>query len=94
MTGISLDSKVSAVKDQVSCTLGGEVVILSMKNGTYYSLNPVGVRIWNLIHDPIGVHEIHNTIVNEFNAEPERCEEDLLAILTDMEKEGLIEVEG
>jgi hypothetical protein len=94
MTTLSLQSTVSAVKDQVSCNLGGEAVILSMKNGVYYSLNPVGVRIWQLIGTPIVVHEIRDTLLREFEVEPKRCEDELLALLQDLEHEGLIAVES
>ena len=93
MTTISLQSTVSAVKDQVSCNLGGEAVILSMKNGVYYSLNPVGARIWNLICEPIVVYKIRDTIMREFEVESKRCEDELLALLQDLANEGLIEVE-
>jgi hypothetical protein len=94
MTTICLESRVSAVKDQVSCNLGEEAVILSMKNGVYYSLNPLGVRIWHLIVKPIVVTEIRDTIVREYEVEPGRCEDELLALLQDLENEGLIEVES
>jgi hypothetical protein len=94
MTTICLESRVSAVKDQVSCNLGEEAVILSMKNGVYYSLNPLGVRIWNLIVKPIVVTEIRDTLVREYEVEPGRCEDELLALLQDLENEGLIEVES
>jgi hypothetical protein len=93
MIPISLQSTVRVVKDQVSCNLGGEAVILSLKNGVYYSLNPVGVRIWNLICEPIVVLKIRDTLMSEYEVEPGRCEDELLALLQDLANEGLIEVE-
>lgn len=74
--------------------LGGEVVILSLKNGVYYSLNPIGVRIWNLMNEPIIVSDIRDTLIREFEVEPGQCEMDVLALLQDMAKEGLIGVEN
>ena len=93
MSSISLQSTVSVVKDQVSCDLAGEAVILSLKNGVYYSLNTVGVRIWNLIREPTPVYEIRDSIMNDFDVDSKRCEEELLTILQDLANEGLIEVE-
>ena len=93
MSSISLQSTVSIVKDQVSCDLAGEAVILSLKNGVYYSLNSVGVRIWNLIQEPIQVREIRDSIMREFDVEAKRCEEELFDILQEMTIEGLIKVE-
>src|ERR1700730_14483347 len=54
MTVVSLadHSRVEAVPDQVSCDLAGEAVILNLKNGIYFGLDPVGARIWSLIQKP------------------------------------------
>jgi hypothetical protein len=49
---ISVDSTVMTAKDQVSSDLGDEVAILDLKGGTYYGLDAVGARIWNLIQKP------------------------------------------
>jgi hypothetical protein len=44
MTGFTMDSIVVVAKEQMSCGLDDEAVILSLKKGTYYSLNPFGSR--------------------------------------------------
>ena len=45
------DAIVKAAKEQVSCDLAGEAVILNLKSGQYFGLNEVGTRIWNLIQE-------------------------------------------
>ena len=92
MKEITIDSIVSAVPDQTSCELQGEAVILSLKGGIYYTLNPVGTRIWNLARKPVQVRTIRDTILEEYKVDAGKCEDDLLALLRDLEKEGLIEV--
>lgn len=89
---LSKDSIVVASKDQVSSDLAGEVVMLNLKNGTYYGLDEVGARIWNLIQAPRSVGTIRDTILDEYDVEPERCESDLLTLLRDLESAGLVEV--
>ena len=81
-----------AASDQVSCDLEGEAVILNLKNGIYYGLDPVGARIWNLIQTPTTAGEVRDALVNEYEVEPGRCESDLLALLQKLAAEGLIEV--
>jgi hypothetical protein len=93
MTGIGMDSTVVAIKDQMSCDLAGEVVILSMKNGVYYTLNPLGSRIWTLIQEPVKVGKVLEIIIEEYDIGKEKCGEDLLALLHELEKEGLIIIE-
>ena len=94
MCRISMQSTVCAAKNQVSCDLAGEAVILSLDQGMYYSMNPVGARIWSMIQMSISVKEIRDTIISEYEIGAEICEADLLAILEDLEREGLIEVEN
>ncbi len=87
-------SVVVAARDQVSCDLGGEAAILSIKNGVYYGLDPVGARIWQLIQQPRSVEELRNAVVQEYDVEPERCERDLITLLERLLVEGLIEVQA
>lgn len=89
---ISENSKVVATKEQVSADLGGEVVILNMKNGVYYGLDPVGARIWSLVQDPTTVKVLRDAIFNEYDVDADRCERDLLVLLQDLASNKLIEV--
>lgn len=90
---ISLQSTVLAVKTRKSYNTSGELVIISPRNGASYTLDPIGVRIWDLINKPIIVQDIRDALIREFNVEPGQCEEDVLALLRDMATEGLIKIE-
>jgi hypothetical protein len=90
MTGIRMDSTVVVTKDQMSCGLDDEAVILSIQKGVYYSLNPCGNRIWSLIQKPVTVGKVRDTILAEFAVDKETCERDLLSLLGAMKEEGLV----
>ena len=83
---------VAAVKDQVSCPLDGDTVILHLGSGTYYGLNAVGSTIWNLIQEPRTIDEIHNRLLQQYEADAGDCERDLLNLLDDLTKAGLVEI--
>ncbi len=89
---LSRRSVVVAAKDQVSCDLAGEAAILNIKNGVYYGLDPVGARIWKMIQQPRSVDEVREALVEEYEVESERCEQDLITLLEKLLAEGLIEV--
>lgn len=89
---IAGDSTIAAAEDQVSCDLEGESAILNMTNGVYYGLDALGARIWELIQEPKTLNEVRDVIVSEYEVEPERCERDLVALLTQLNDEGLIRV--
>jgi Coenzyme PQQ synthesis protein D (PqqD) len=89
---ISLRSLIVASQDNVSCALGDEVAILQIRSGIYFGLDPVGARLWNLLREPHTVEQLREELLSEYDVEPERCEEDLLALLETLHAQGLIEI--
>ena len=89
---ISDPAVVVASKDQFSCPLGDDTVILDVKAGLYFSLDNVGAMVWQLIQQPKSVREIREAILETFEVEPEVCERDLLALLRDLAGRKLIEI--
>ena len=91
---LSLQTTVIVSSQQISCPLGDEAAILNMKNSVYYGMNPVGATVWNLLKQPKTIAEIRDAIIEEYEVEEKRCEQDLLTLLEEMRSEGLIEVRG
>ena len=91
---LSPRSIVVATSEQVSCPLGEESAILNLKNSVYYGVNPVATSVWKLIQQPKSIGELRDALVEEYEVEPERCEQDLLTLLDKMRDEGLIDVRG
>ena len=82
-----------AVKDQVTCDLSGEAVILQLQDGMYFGLDAVGASVWKLVQTPKTITELRDAIVAEYDVMPEQCEADLRALLTDMKEQRLVTVE-
>jgi hypothetical protein len=89
---LSTDSIVVAADDQISSDLAGEIVMLNLKNGSYYGLDGVGARVWDLIQSPQPVAAVCDVIQSEYAVDPERCESDLLVLLGELAAAELIEV--
>jgi hypothetical protein len=89
---LSSQSVVTITKDQVSCNLGAESAILNTKRGIYYGLDSIGTEVWKLLQKPCKIADIHEFLLQEYDVESERCERDLLGLLEDLLREGLIEV--
>lgn len=90
---VGLHSTVVASPNQVHTELSGAVIVLNTENGIYYSLNPVGAFIWNLIREPKPVAEVCSAIMSEFDVDQDRCQQDLVALLNDLAAQGLIHVQ-
>lgn len=94
MNNLSLSSTVSVTKEVVYCLVEEETVLLGLKNGIYYGLNPTGTFIWNLIQKPIKVNKIRDAILGEFKVNEDECNSDLFEILNQFIDYGLIEVKN
>ncbi len=89
---ISQAATIVAVKDQVSCDLGDEAVVLHCAGGIYYGLNQVGATVWRALATPRTLSELRELVLKEYEVSPERCSEDLDKLLDDLAKAGLVEI--
>lgn len=87
---IDRDSVVVAAKEQVSRNTGRETVVAGLRKGRYYALSDVGARVWELVQQPIAARDLQQVITQEYEVPPERCEADLLRLLSDLADEQLI----
>jgi hypothetical protein len=92
MPPLSERSTVVATGERVSTVLGGETVILSLGDETYYGLNSIGTRIWQLVQEPRRVSDIRDTILEEYEVSHETCQQDLVRLLEELAGRGLVMV--
>ena len=71
--------------------VGGEAVLLDLASEQYFGLDPVGTRIWSLIDGEAPLARIHATLCSEFDAEPGRIGDDLLALARALAEAGLVQ---
>lgn len=89
---ISLANTFTVNSNAVFRDLDGEAVILDLGAGTYFGLNAVGVRIWQLIERHGGLRAVFEDLCREYDAAPEVLERDLLALVSRLEQVRLGEV--
>lgn len=92
MAGIPQGARVQVTAEQVSSDLGGEVVILDLRAGAYFGLEAVGARVWELLQESRTFGEIVESLLSEYEVEPERCREDLSVLLNELRARGLVQV--
>lgn len=92
--GVSLQSVVAAAPDQASSEVGGETIVLGLRQSAYYGMERVAARVWTLLQQPRTVAAIHAVILDEYEVDAADCERDLLVFLDDLLAEGLIDLQG
>ena len=90
---ISAISVVVASPGQLSTTLAGEVVILDVERGTYFGLDGVGARVWELLKAPRPVAEIVDRLAPEYDVSRDTLDADVRELLEDLARRGLIDVD-
>ena len=76
----------------MSAEMEGQTIVLNFEDGTYYGLDPVGARIWELVQSPRSVADVRDTILEEYEVETERCEADLSRLLVELQRLKLVEI--
>jgi hypothetical protein len=70
--------------------VGDETVILDLASGTYFGLDPVGARIWQLIGEGKTLAEICATMLEEYEVGREHLETDILRLTGQLLERGLV----
>ncbi|MFA5146253.1 MAG: PqqD family protein [Candidatus Omnitrophota bacterium] len=79
-------------KDKVTYrVIDNEAVILNLDSGYYYSLNGVGTEIWKMMAVGKTTDEILDYFEAEYRLSKSRLKGDLLELINDLEREGLIQ---
>jgi Coenzyme PQQ synthesis protein D (PqqD) len=81
-----------ATANQLSTTLGDEVVILGLRDSVYYGLSKVGVRIWELLQKPRTLDDIAAVLVAEYDVTLDQARADLQDLLGDLQARGLVAI--
>jgi len=82
MRSPSLENTFTISKDALFRDVGGEAVILDLASGTYFGLNAVGTRIWQLIEQHGRLAAVLDELCREYDAAPEELEADLIGLVS------------
>lgn len=76
--------------DAATSAVGDETVILHLTNGTYYGLDPVGTRIWEMLKDDVSSSDICRRLAAEYDVEQATIEADARRFLGELEAQGIL----
>ena len=60
--------------------------------GAYFSSGEVGLRVWELVAEPMSLEELCGTLTEEYDVEPARCRVEVEAFVSQLQDAGLVEV--
>ena len=83
---------ISRNPELVHSEIDGEVVMMSVDSGKYYSLDRIGSRIWELLEDPVSISVLVERLLREFQVERQTCVEDVIAFLRQLDDDDMLKI--
>lgn len=80
----------SAGQDIVSEEIDGEVVIVNLGNGHYYSLTQSATKVWEAIQEQATLEDIQNCLIDHYTGDPEIIRKSCEELVLLLENESLI----
>lgn len=84
--------RIVAKREVVSRSVGDEVVLLDLSSGTYFGLDPIGSRFWQLADSGKSLSEICDALIEEYEVRREQLEGDILVLVSELVAANLASV--
>ena len=88
----SLSSRAQIPAHVLFRELQGELVLLQLERGVYFGLDPIGTRIWHLLHDQRSLGDVVQALVAEYEVSEARAVEDVITLVRRLQEHGLVEL--
>ncbi|MBK6559590.1 MAG: PqqD family protein [Comamonadaceae bacterium] len=85
---MNLTNKISIPSQVMARTVGDETVILDLASGTYYGLDPVGARMWQLMGEGNSLSAVCETMLDEYDVTREALASDILRLTEELLTKG------
>lgn len=87
---MNLHDKIAVSTDVVAREVGEETMLLNLASGTYFGLDPVGGRFWQLLEEGKSATEARDALLQQYDVAPEELDRDLEKLLADLAAHGLV----
>lgn len=71
-------------------TIDGEVVLINMETGCYYSLQQSGAEIWQLLEAGANAETVTAQLANRYQAEPGQIASAVEKLLAELQQEAIV----
>lgn len=88
---VSFQHRITIAPDVLFRLVGDEGVLLNLKTELYLGLDPVGARMWTVLNDAPSIQAAYDSLLREYDVEPERLQQDLHELLDRLLEQGLID---
>ena len=88
---IPFTKRVSVPQNVMFRELEGESVILNIDSESYYGLDDVGTRMWEVLIQSESIQAAFETLIDEYDVQSDRLRDDLAELIEQLAEKALIE---
>ena len=74
--------------------LGGETVLLNLANESYFGLDEVGTRVWQVLEETQSVKAVLTRLLGEYDVSAEQLSADVEKLIAQLLDAGLVSFES
>lgn len=89
---VTIDSVLVQDKEPTAAELDGDVVVLSVRAGSYFGFNRVATEIWNMLVEPCRVGQIFVSLSERHDVDAETLARDVTPFLQTLVEYQLVRV--
>ncbi|MCK9505384.1 MAG: PqqD family protein [Porticoccaceae bacterium] len=89
---LMLSQQITLSSEALFQDISGEGVILDLASSSYFGLDGVGVRFWQLLQTDTSLESACQQLLKEYDVSREQLEQDLLALVNQLAEAGLVTV--
>jgi len=82
--------KITISEEALSQEVNGETVILDLKSESYFGLDEVGTRVWQLLQEHGDLQKVFDAMLEEFDVDANTLASDMKNLINDLIEKGLI----
>jgi len=76
----------------VARAVSGATVLLNLDTGRSFMLDDVGARAWRVLMSSPSIQDAFDSLLAEYQVEPDQLRTDLATLIVDLEAQGLLEI--
>jgi hypothetical protein len=87
---IEIETTIKKSIDLLEANLEDSLALMSIEDGKYYGMNPIGKEIWKLIDVPIKTNKIIDQLLIDFSIDSETCQKETIIFLNQLLERKMI----
>lgn len=88
------NSFVRIAPDVLHQELGGETVLLNLANESYFGLDEVGTRVWQVLAETHSASDVITRLVEEYEVSSDQLRLDVEKLVSEMVDAGLVTIDS